>query len=106
MDAVLLVACILKLISVTLNSLGIYFLHKVPSLMSNQQLLLMNLSLTEILLALSAFLWRIMTMCGIQTDSFYSVIVTGLSWYFYFVYLFAPFIIMLDGFIGVVSFET
>ena len=70
--------------------------------MSNQQVLLMNLSLTEILLAITASLWRIMIICKIQSNFFHSKIVSTLGWYFYFVYLFAPFIIMLDKFIGVV----
>ena len=38
MTVVLLITCVVQLISVILNGLGIYFLRKVPSLMSNQQL--------------------------------------------------------------------
>ena len=100
-EVVLITACILQLISVILNGLGLYFLRRLPSSMSNQTMLLMNLSLAEILLALSATVWRLMFLCGIRSGFFLTVLAHGLSWYFYLVYLFTPFIIMLDRFIGI-----
>ena len=42
-------------------------------------------------------------MCGTETGLFFSFIATGLSWCFYFVDLFAPFIIMLDRLVGVMN---
>ena len=103
MDAVKLTTCILQLISVTMNTLGLYFLHNVRSVISNQRMLLMNLSLAEIFVALLTILYSLMEICRIESGFFYSVIILGLSWYFYLVYLFTPFIIMLDRFIGVMS---
>ena len=103
MDIVLLTACILLLLSVLLNSVALYFLYKVPSLTSNQPMLLVNLSLVEISMALSSILFRIMRMCKVERGFFHPIITSGLSWYFYLVYLFTPFIIMLDRFIGIMS---
>ena len=103
MDAVILTTCILLLVSVILNTFGLYFLHKVRSVMSNQRMLLMNLSLAEILVTLSTILYSLMGIGRIDSGFFYSVIILGLSWYIYLLYLFTPFIIILDRFIGVMS---
>ena len=62
----------------------------------------MNLSLAEILVTLSTISWSLMDISTVDSGFVSSVILYGLAWYFYFVYLFTPFIIMLDRFIGVV----
>ena len=95
----------LMLISIIFNSTGIYFLLKVPSFLSNQKLLLMSLSLMNILVTSTDFIRRLVNLlrCRFHLSYFLCMIVNGLNWYFYFVYLFAPFVIMLDRFIGVMN---
>ena len=101
MEFVLYIKCALQLVSVILNSLGIYFLRKMPPQMSNQASLLMNLSSVQLLLAVSSILRLVMDICRTEICVLLSMILEGFEWYFYFVYLFSPSIIMLDRFIGV-----
>ena len=102
MAYILFISCTLALISIILNSFGMYFLRKLPTFKSNQRLLLINLSFVEIFTASVDIVRQILNYFGC-TDSqagYYCIMVLGLSWYLYFVYLLIPFMIMLDRFIG------
>ena len=76
-----------------------YYLHKLPRFLSNQRLILTNLSLTEIMFVTSSFVAD--EICtGLTEKRLVCHVPFFLSWYAYFVYLFAQLLLLLDRFIG------
>ena len=99
---IFVLGCIFRVLSILLNAVGIYYLHKLPSFMSNQRILLTNLSLTEIAATGSSFIVKVLhhfQMC----DDFLGPacgIPFSIHWWVYFVYLFAHLLLLTDRYIG------
>ena len=100
------VTCTALSLSLVLNTIGIYFLKSLKKTLTNQKILLINLSLAELLSASTILIWRAMDYMQFldiaerKYGDFY-IFLRGLKWYCYYVYLLAPLIITLDRLVGI-----
>ena len=100
------VTCAVLSLSLVLNTIGIYFLKSLKKTLTNQKILLINLSLAELLSASTILICRVMNYMQFldiaerKYGDFY-IFLRGLKSYCYYVYLFAPLIITLDRLVGI-----
>ena len=104
---VLIISSVILIPSIILHGSGLYFLHCIGETTTNQKLLLINMSVAEFLCALMTLVLRFLSydfnICNIKTKETIYKIIHGCSWLFYYIYLMAPILVVLDRLIGVAT---
>ena len=92
--------------SIILDGSGLYILLNIAETATNQRMLLINMSLVEFLCGTTVLISRFLVYFDLSKtklqSSIYAVLY-GSSWYFYYIYLLTPVLLVFDRLIGVIT---
>ena len=104
--AVFIISSVILIPSIILNGSGLYFLLSIAETATNQRVLLVNMSLVELLCATTLFISRSLVYFDLTKTKLQSsiyAIIYGMHWFFYYIYLLAPVLLVFDRLIGVIT---
>ena len=95
------VLCLTYSLSTILNTLGIYTLSNLRHELTNQRILLMNLSFSELLYTAGLLCYYVMDRFQFLNKSTNRIIMAILTWFLYYLYLTSPLLLTIDRFIAI-----